>query len=332
MKELSCPLCDSKLSSTVHTKVMKKYEKEANEKNAKMVKNMEEKHEQSLKSEIDKVRKEESQKQDNEMAKQVGEISELSVMKLNLEKELNEIKKEMNLKDKQFDAYKNKTESKSAYLKGATGEMALLQTLKSAFPDDDFTVQTTGNEMADIVQRVYTGNGFLDTTICYDNKAGKTITVTDRAKIQKYKSIHNTSHVMIVSSHLPAKSNQGVVYVDDVLLVHPFVVTEVTGIIRRHLLEVSRIAKSGVDRNKKEAVLYEYMMSDSFRNQMNLIYVSYKKLDTLQKKEENDHNNMWKKRKHEFSLALKNIQLMEANINEISENESSPFNTTKVKG
>lgn len=319
--DLLCPLCKNKLSSEDYNSVIEKCEKDAQTRTQEIVENTKETYNQKLEEAKIKIQEQESQKQNIEMEKQTDELSQMSVDMEHLKQEIGKKNAEIEVRDQQFEDYKKKQNQKPAWLQGKIGEMNLLKKLSDAFPSDQFESEKPGIEEADIVQRIHTGTQFLDTTICYDNKEGKRILPSDIVKAKNYKNIHNTSNVIIVSTALPAGSNQGITHKNDVLIVHPFIITEIAALVRDSLIAIASIAKSEVDKSKKEAALYEYMMGESFRNQMQLVYTAHKDLNELQEKEEKEHAKMWKKRKRAVSQMVKSFQQLEENVRDISQQD-----------
>ena len=184
-------------------------------------------------------------------------------------------------------------------LKGEAGELDLYAALAAAFPDDHIKRQKRGTSSGDLIQRIRSKSGFLDTLIVYDNKSAATVTKADIAKAQKYKSVHNTEYVIVVSGSLPKRSvpNGLVGEKDGILLVHPSIIAEVARQIRSGIIEVSRYSLGGADRDSKQARLYDYVISTEFASTIEAIAAVLEQAAALQSKEERDHQTLWKSRK-----------------------------------
>ncbi len=184
-------------------------------------------------------------------------------------------------------------------LRGEAGELDLYAALTAAFPDDHFKRQRRGTRGGDIVQRIRSRSGFLDTPIVYDNKSAATVTKADIEKAQGYRLQHGTEYVLVVSASLPKRSvpNGLVGEKDGVLLVHPSIVAEVARQIRSGIVEVSRYSLGAADREGKQARLYDYVIGAEFASTVGSIAEVQEKVAALQSKEERDHQTLWKTRR-----------------------------------
>ena len=153
--------------------------------------------------------------------------------------------------------------------------------------------------MGDIVQRIRTGAGTIEPPIVYDNKQADTVTNKDIEKAKKYKEIHATDYVIIVSSNLPKKEVKNGLYgeKEGILLCHPCIIVEVAKQIRRAVVEISKQSESKKDREAKESKLYDYIRSQEFASTIEKLHDVYQKMADLQDHEEKAHGKLWKERK-----------------------------------
>ncbi len=194
---------------------------------------------------------------------------------------------------------KNKLMQSQSELKGEVGELDLYSRLTNAFPDDHFRRQKRGSSSGDLIQKIRTTSGTIDTQIVYDNKEANTVTKTDVEKAKKYTKIHGTKYVLIVSRNLPKKDvkNGLLGEKEGILLVHPSIVVEVAAQIRTGIIEISKLSKSKGDQKSKESKLYNYIISQDFSMMLESLDRIHKKMFDLQAKEEKDHQTLWKIRK-----------------------------------
>jgi hypothetical protein len=95
--------------------------------------------------------------------------------------------------------------------KGEAGEQDLLEDLREAFPEDQFSRQTRGISEGDIIQRIRTPSGALiKVPIVYDNKEVARVTKKEIEKQQYYKEHEQTDHLLIVSPNLPKSIKNGI--------------------------------------------------------------------------------------------------------------------------
>jgi hypothetical protein len=153
--------------------------------------------------------------------------------------------------------------------------------------------------MGDIVQKIRTQSASLETPIVYDNKQAESVTAKDIEKAKKYKEVHGTEYVIIVSSNLPKKDVKNGLFgeKEGVLLCHPCIVVDIAKQIRRAIIEVSKQSESKKDRESKESKLYDYIRSAEFASTVEKLHDVYQKSADLQDNEERAHARLWKERK-----------------------------------
>lgn len=218
-------------------------------------------------------------------------------------KDIQELKNELMQKNIQLlrvnqdlEKLKNQTTHTQSELKGEAGEINLYSLLETEFKDDIFERQKRGMSSGDIVQRIRTNSGILETPIVFDNKESQNITKADIEKAKKYKAIHRTNYVIIVSKNLPKKEcGDGILgEKEGILLIHPSIVLELTRQIRRFLVDLGREKISKQDRQNKEARMFAFITSQEVARKLNSLSEVYAKMNDLQAKEQRDHQNLWK--------------------------------------
>ena len=198
---------------------------------------------------------------------------------------------------------KKKLTQNQSELTGEVGEINLYNRLTEGFQQeqDYFERNKRGTAMGDIIHYIKTPNGILETKIVYDNKSSSTVTRSDIEKAQRYKKVHNTNHVIIVSSNLPKRDieNGLIGQKDGITLVHPDIVVEIVKQIRQGIIKISNYAKSKIEKESKEAELYDFITSDNFLGLLEENQFVYDNLIEDQEKEEKEHQTRWKKKKME---------------------------------
>lgn len=194
---------------------------------------------------------------------------------------------------------KKQLQQSQAELKGEVGEIDLYTNLTQEFQQDFFIRQKRGTSMGDIIQQIRTGTKTLETPIIYDNKQAESVTSKDIEKAKRYKSVHSTDYVIIVSSHLPKKEVKNGLFgeKEGILLCHPCIVTDVAKQIRRAMIEISKQSESRKDREVKESKLYDYIKSQEFTGTLEKLHEIYQRMADLQDSEEKAHGRLWKERK-----------------------------------
>ena len=248
----------------------------------------------------------ESQKKDLnqslELQKQSKELG-LREGKTMANNDIQELKNELLQKNVQLlrlnqdlEKLKNQTNRTQSELKGEAGEINLYSLLETEFKDDIFERQKRGMSSGDIIQRIRTNSGILDSPIVFDNKESQNITKADIEKAKKYKAIHRTNYVIIVSKNLPKKEcGDGIIgEKEGILLLHPSIVLELTRQIRKFLVDLGREKMSKQDRQNKEERMFKFITSQDVARKLNTLHEVYNKMNDLQVKEQRDHQNLWK--------------------------------------
>jgi len=221
----------------------------------------------------------------NEMARLQNEVGERDLQIERLNRLTEELKKQL--------------QRSQSELKGEAGEIDLYASLTQAFDQDFFVRQKRGTSMGDIVQKIRTTSASLETPIVYDNKQAESVTAKDIEKAKKYKDIHATEYVIIVSSNLPKKDIKNGLFgeKEGILLCHPSIVVDVAKQIRRAIIEICKQSESKKDRESKESKLYDYIRSSEFATTVEKLHDVYQKSADLQDSEERAHARLWKERK-----------------------------------
>lgn len=259
--------------------------------------------ENSLKKIIEAQRKElESSLEIQRRSKEIGLVEGKKIAN----KDVDELRNELLQKNVQLlrlnqdvEKLRNQTKHTQPELKGEAGEINLYSMLETGFKDDVFERQKRGISSGDIIQRIRTTSGLLETPIVFDNKESQNITKSDIEKAKRYKIIHKTNYVILVSKNLPKKEcGTGVIGErEGILLIDPSVVIAVTAQIRKFLIELSREKLSQKDRNSKEAKMFSFITSSEITGNLNSLSEIYIKMNDLQIKEQKEHQNQWRNEK-----------------------------------
>lgn len=275
-----------------------------------------------------------------ELAEKIKQIQQLNKDRESIKKETREAaKEEFDLKErrlkedldqksiqirrvnKELEELKiSKTQSE---LKGEAGELDLYTTLTHAFADDFFRRQKRGISSGDLIQQIRIPTGSLDTPIVYDNKSAATVTSKDIDKAIKYKKIHATNYVIIVSSNPPKTSVPNGLYGEKngILIVHHTIIIEVVKQIRQGIINISNLSNSKKDQDTKQYKLYEYIISNDFSMMLESFYKTNEDMFNLQANEERTHEKLWKTRKSLHAQLQKTINDLSSGIESITQKE-----------
>ena len=209
-------------------------------------------------------------------------------------------------------------------LRGTASEFVLSEELRKEFPFDEFRTKKVGVAMADVIQNIVTNSGEkLSIPIVYDRKTGETVTKLDIAKAKSYRTIHNTEHSIIVTDK-GIKDNRLSEEREGILLVHPRVVADIAKRIRSFIIEMSKMAQCNKGRQTKQAKLYNYFTSAEYYRDFEEINVTKKKIDELQRREEDYHKTMWNKRKDYVDIWFEINYKNERKVSDITHEDVDP--------
>lgn len=293
---------NQKQFTSLEKQLQNNHKKEIAEKNKQIVafeKQLKQSHAKELAEKNKQIQQLKTERQGFEKKAKEDARLDFEIKAQELNNELRE--KEIQLKrfNQEVESLKKQITQSQSELKGEVGEIDLYSTLTHAFSNDFFRRQQRGTSSGDLIQQIRTTNGMVDMPIVYDNKEASTVSKSDIEKAKKYKKIHGTDYVIIVSSNLPKKSipNGIIGELEGVLLVHPSIITEVAKQIRLGIIEISKLSKSKEDQKEKQSKLYEYVISREFASVLESLSEINEKLFNLQNKEEKDHQVLWKTRK-----------------------------------
>jgi hypothetical protein len=199
-------------------------------------------------------------------------------------------------------------------LRGTASEFVLSEELRKEFPLDEVRTKKVGVAMADVIQTIVTNSGEkLLIPIVYDRKTGDSVTKLDIAKAKSYKTIHNTEYSIIVTDK-GIKDNRLSEEREGVLIVHPRIVVDIAKRTRSFVIEISKLTQCNKGRQTKQARLYDYFTSTEYYRDFEETNETKKKIDELQRKEEDYHKTMWNRRKEYvekwFEINYKNERIV----------------------
>lgn len=171
-------------------------------------------------------------------------------------------------------------------LKGEVGEQKLLEDLREAFPEDQFSRQTRGIS-GDIIQHIRTASGaLLKIPIVYDNKEVARITKREIEKQQYYKEREGTEYLLVVSPNIPKNVKNGILGKrEGVTLVRRDIVVEVAEHLRNAIIEISKSFESKKDQETKQARIYDFITSREFCRRLESLDRDNSEMMTIQDKE-----------------------------------------------
>jgi len=232
------------------------------------------------------------------------------------EEQENKVKEEFSIKEKEYletiESLKRKVEdlnrglaSESNQLVGEAQEIAIEEKLINHFPEDVIEPVPRGVQGADIIQTVMINN----------QVAGKIIWESKRTKqwkeewIEKLKDDKMKSGCdigVIVTKTMPRES-KGLLIKEGIIISEYSYLLPIAGLLRQNLINIKKVSISQNDRNRKESMLYEYIISNEFRNRVQSLLDSIKYAKEDLEKEKMTLNKIWAKRNTDLERAVINL-------------------------
>lgn len=218
------------------------------------------------------------------------EASDAHWMKdLEKEKMINDLKK--SLEDAQLKASQG-----SQQLQGEVQELDLEGFLDAAFPHDEINPVGKGVSGADISQVVRTNLGTTCGVILWESKRTKAWVDDWADKLKDDMRSSKANIPVIITTVLPKKIKSGFGFYRGVWVAEPKYVHPLAEILRKNLIDVAREKHNGQDRGTKADLIYTYLTSDAFVQQIQSIIEVHQNMQLQIQKERVSFEKIWKER------------------------------------
>jgi len=154
--------------------------------------------------------------------------------------------------------------------------------------------------------------------IIYDSKNHKAWRTDFVTKLRSDKARHEAAAAVLVTTVFPAGARYFCVE-GDVCIVHPDAVVHLAGILRRSLIALHRQGLSLQARSGKMAALYKYLASGDFADQIKTAEGLVADLRTLDARERDAHEKVWKERERLVTRTKATIDEIDARVTSIME-------------
>lgn len=199
----------------------------------------------------------------------------------------------------------------SQQTQGEVLELELERILKENFPNDDIKPVEKGVSGADIMQVVKSPSGKTDCgIILWESKRTKNWSDGWITKLRDDTRKTKANISVIVSVVLPENANSGIAFIDGVWVCKFEFAQILSFLLRDTLLKVAYQKTSQLHQGRKADLIYDYITSHEFRQQVEAILESYNEMNGQIIKERIVYEKIWKNREQQ----LKRIMLSTANI------------------
>lgn len=212
-----------------------------------------------------------------------------------------------------------KIHQNSMQIQGEAQEKLLAEILQELFPDDRIERKTTGAEESDVKQVVIDKFGYQNVecgVIQYESKNTKTWSNAWIDKLIADGEAARADVLVLVTQTMPA-INKELHRVKNVW-VCPFKdIKIVSNTLRQGLVEIYKAKGTQIDRADKMERLFDFMMSPSFKNYIENIYVGISNIKQSYEKEKKALEKIWKNREREFEYIMSSCVNLVASIQSV---------------
>lgn len=245
--------------------------------------------------EMEKKLLEERGKIQEEISKSVQEKSELVIL---------ELKKQLDDTKKSLEEAQRKANQSSQQLQGEVMELNLEDILKREFPDDEILPVGKGITGADIRCIVKTKRGNTCGTILIESKRTKAWSDEWVAKLKSDLRSEKANAAIIISAAMPKDFGGEFGFYDGVYITKYHSYLPFIHLLRQKLIEVAYQKYVSEQSGDKATILYDYITSHEFRQQIeSLAEVYHEQLEQIGK-ERAAFERIWKSRESQAKRIL----------------------------
>jgi hypothetical protein len=195
----------------------------------------------------------------------------------------------------QIEDLQRKAELGSQQAQGDVLEVAIKQSLETAFPNDLIEDVPTGTRGADVIQKVNGRTGRPCGTIIWESKRTKAWAHDWLPKLKKNQAEAGAEVAVIVSAVLP-EGVEGFCQMEGVWVTTWPLATQLASALRYALVELDRQERNEQDKDLKMGMLYRYLTSQQFRQRIQDIVEAFSEMDDEITKEKRAMERIWARR------------------------------------
>ncbi len=233
------------------------------------------------------------------------EVSKKEAEKSNLA--LAELKKQLEDTRKALEEANRKADQKSQQLQGEILEIELEEVLRLSFPHDEIIAVGKGVSGADIRHIVKSPKGFICGVILWEFKRTKDWSDKWIIKLKEDLRIEKANIPVIVSIEMPKDIPNGFGLKDGVWVCGHSLIFPLATLLRKNLLDVGYQKAISANRGEKADLLYSYVTSHEFQQQIENALEAYTEMKSQISKERAFSEKSWKQREAQAERVLMSI-------------------------
>lgn len=323
-----------KLYEEKESELKKKLENQSSESFASMQKELDDQNEKlkeynSLKSEVLKLQR----KNDNMRAEIELELNESlnsereKIAKKEYEKfelKFSESQKVIDDLNKQLSEAQRRAEQGSVQLQGEVQELAIEDWLKSNFSLDLINGVKNGKRGADCLQTINTYTAENCGTIYYESKRTKEFQASWISKFKDDMREQNANIGVLVTDVLP-KGHERMTQIDGIWVCTYSEFKSLCFVLRQQIIQISAVLNAQENKGDKMVMLYDYLVSETFRNHIETIITAFIELKEELDGEKRSMQGIWKRREIRIEKVLTGTNYMYNSIKGIAGNVIKPI-------
>lgn len=216
-----------------------------------------------------------------------------------------EMQKQLEDQKKLLEEMQRKANQGSMQLQGEVQEIALEEILKQTFPFDTIEEVAKGVRGADVLQIVRNQLGIECGKIIYESKRTKNFQNDWIYKLKSDALLVKADICVLVTDAMPdgvtTVTNKEGVWVCNFKEFRGFIL-----VLRDSLLRIYTALQTQSNKGEKMEMLYQYLMSTDFKNQMEAVLMGFRDLQNSYHQEKMSMEKLWKKREKQLEKILLN--------------------------
>jgi hypothetical protein len=218
-----------------------------------------------------------------------------------------------------------KMEQGSMQVQGEAQEIALEQLLRQTHPHDQFEEVRKGELGADLMQRVRNEFGKDCGLILYESKRTKAFSEDWIAKLKGDIQQRRADMGVIVTQTLPRGVTQFELRENNIYICTFGEVRALSYCLRAALMKVDEVRVVQANQGDKSRMLYDYLMGQEFKNQLQLIHATFQRMHGTLAKEKQSALRRFKQREKELETVLDTFAEVVGSLNGIAGHTLTEF-------
>jgi len=240
-----------------------------------------------------------------------------------------ELQKQLDDQKRLTEEMKRKQEQGSMQLQGEVQELAIEEWLTSNFPLDTIDEIKKGDRGADCVQIVHTRTTQNCGTIYYESKRTKNFEPKWLEKLRDDIRAKGANIGVLVTDAFP-KNMERMGMVDGIWVCSFEEFKGLCFVLRESIVQLSLVAASQENKGEKTLMLYDFLISNEFRLQVEAIVEGFTQMQADLISEKRSIMGHWKKREKQIEKVLLNTNYMYNSIKGIAGSAIQPIKTLEL--